>query len=220
MVEIHAGEGGLDSQNFTFELASVYLKHAERQGFESDTLHSSESRITLWFKGAEVQKAFGNEGGKHVVQRVPPSERNGRRHTSVVGVAVMPIQRNVPRLNMKDVSWDAMRGGGPGGQNRNKVSSTVRMIHHPTNITVTINERDQGRNREKALAVLTSRVHEYYAAKTTQSYNQWRDQQLDGKGRGNKIRTYNLIRSEVKDHRNGRSAPWWEIEKGRLELLR
>lgn len=218
-LEIHAGEGGSDSQNFCFELAAIYLKYAERLGFEKEILSSSESRITLWFKGKTVKAAFDNESGKHVVQRVPPGERNGRRHTSVVGVAVLPIMADIPTLDIRDVSWTAMRGSGPGGQNRNKVASTVRMIHKPTGITVVINERDQGKNRATALRVLTSRVYEFHQSKTAQSYNQWREQQLDGKGRGNKRRTFNYIRQEVTDHITGKTAPSWAIDKGKLELL-
>ena len=218
MLEIHAGEGGQDAQDFVFELASIYLKYADHLGLEKEILHSSEARITLWFKGARVQ-GFADEGGKHVIQRVPHSGK-GKRHTSVVGVAVMPIMANVPKLDMKDVEWEAMIGRGPGGQNRNKVASTVRMVHKPTGITVVINERDQSKNRTKALKILSNRVHEYHSARTTLAYNRWRDQQLDGNGRGNKIRTYSTIRDEVKDHRTGKTVPFWEVEKGILNGLR
>ena len=220
MLEIHAGEGGRDSQNFVFELASIYLKYADTLGLEKEILISSESRITLWFKGNNVKQAFDNESGKHVVQRIPNNDRNGRRHTSVVGVAVMPIVRNAPPLNPRDVSWEAMRGSGNGGQARQKTSNKVVCLHRPTGITAMADSREQSKNREMAMRILASRVHEYYAAKTTQSYNSWREQQLDGKGRGNKRRTWNFQRQEVVDHITGKTAPTWMLEKGRIELLK
>ena len=219
-LEIHAGEGGSDSQNFCFELAAIYLKYAERLGFEKEILSSSESRITLWFKGKTVKAAFDNESGKHVVQRVPPGERNGRRHTSVVGVAVLPIMADIPTLDIRDVSWTAMRGSGPGGQNRNKVASTVRMIHKPTGITVVIDGRDQHQNRKHALRIITARVNEKRLKEMAAKYDANRKQSLANAGRGDKTRTYNFIDSRVTDHNTGKKTSNIKaVMKGELRLI-
>ena len=219
MICIHAGEGGSDAASFCHELSSYYLKYAQRLGLEFDILDSSESRLTLWFKGTGVQTAFANESGKHVIQRVP-SNGGGRRHTSVVGVAVMPILASAKPLNPHEVTWVATRGSGNGGQAKNKTSSKVICQHVPTGITASSDSRSQSHNREIAMRILASRVHEYHMAKTTQSYNQWRDQQLDGMGRGNKRRTWNCMRNEVVDHLTGKVVPLWKLVEGELNLLR
>lgn len=111
--------------------------------------------------GSGAEKAFENEAGKHVIQRIPVTERNGRKQTSVVSVAVMPLPPDTVRglLPESELEVKFQCGGGPGGQNVNKTASTVRMRHTPTGLSVVImNERDQHKNKRLAHRILSAKV--------------------------------------------------------------
>ena len=218
-MEIHFGEGGRDSKNFVHELSSLDLKYASRIGFAYDILDEDDGVVNLYFKGSGVQEAFKGEGGKHVIQRVPITESQGRRQTSIVTVAVMPLLPDTKRLDPRDIAWSAQTSHGKGGQNQNKVASAVRMSHKPTGMTVFISGRDRGQNYQRALKILTNKVETFYRQQQHQAYNEVRTSQFTGAGRGEKLRTYNMIRHEVTDHRTGKTVPSWEIEKGKFELL-
>ena len=137
----------------------------------------------------------------------------------MVTVAVMPLRSDASKMRESDVTYEYIRGSGPGGQNRNKVCSTVRATHKPTGISVKIDNRDQHKNKCIAFDILTARVNKHYQDQTDRQYDQDRQRQRDGGGRGNKIRTYNLFKGYVLDHRTGREAPSKQIMKGRFELL-
>lgn len=220
MVEIHFGEGGQDSKNFVHELAGYYLKYASRLNLDKEILDEDDGIITLWFKGNNVKEHFSNEGGKHIVQRVPSNGKGGKAHTSVVTVAVLPLLPNTPKLNINDFEWSAQRGHGKGGQNQNKVASAVRMLHKPTGLSVFINGRDQKQNHRRALQILSNKIESLHKNQINSAYNNQRTSQFNGRGRSDKDRTYNFIRNEVVDHTTGKSAPTWMIEKGKLEMLK
>jgi peptide chain release factor 1 len=178
--------------------------------------------------GKNVWTAFKNEPGKHVVQRVPPTERSGRWQTSVISVAVLPLppENKLVPLQEKDLEITTQTGKQKaGGQNVNKVASAVRMKHKPTGLSVFINGRDQGQNKKEALHVLTARVNQLRLDKTASDYDNLRTGQMKGigdklGGRGDKIRTYNFIKSRVVDHRLGvKTGNIKEVMKGNLTLL-
>jgi peptide chain release factor 1 len=176
----------------------------------------------LRFTGAGVAEAFRHEPGQHCVQRVPPSETRGRRHTSIVSVAVLPVLpvSKADELPEKDLDVKTQCGHGPGGQHQNKRASAVRMKHRPTGLSVFINGRDQLANKREALKVLTARVRADYREREEAEFQAARKQQLGDGGRGNKVRTYNFIESRVVDHRLGvRTNNIKEVMKGRFDLL-
>jgi len=165
---------------------------------------------------------FANESGKHVVQRVPPTESKGRRHTSVVAVAVLPLTDGAAiNLPPQEVEIITQRGHGKGGQNQNKVESAVRAIHRPTGISVFINGRDQYRNKQLALEILKARVEQFKCDSAHSERNQLKSDQLDYGRRSGKVRTYNFINSVAIDHRSGRKTHRLdEVMKGNFDLLK
>jgi peptide chain release factor 1 len=156
------------------------------------------------------------------VQRNPPTETTDRRQTSVVVVGILPVkEKSNFKLNYNDLEITAMRGQGPGGQNKNKVNSCIRVIHTPTGIQATVDERDQTTSKRKALEIVSERVEEYYQNLSNNKYNDNKKSQLGDSGRGDKIRTYNFIKGFVTDHRTGKTTNQIKkIMKGCFELIR
>jgi len=207
---------------FVDDLAGAYCKYALNNGVKSELVASTEGHVLIKFRGDGVGKLFQDEAGKHCIQRIPPTERNGRKQTSMISVAVLPIKDNPQCLSEKDLEITTQKGHGPGGQHQNKTESAVRVKHIPTGIMVFINGRDQHGNRREALKIITAKVNEYYQQKNDSAYNTERKAQLDGGGRSNKIRTYNYMESRAVDHRTGVKTGKVRdvIEKGRFDLLK
>lgn len=201
--------GGDDSKSFAIDLFNAYLKYSSNLGFKTETIHDSDGHMIAKICGRGVGLAFQYESGKHCVQRIPDNDSKGRKQTSIVTVTVMPIRHISANESLaeKDIEVVFQTGKqGAGGQNVNRVKSAVRMKHKPTGISVFINGRDQGRNREEALRILTFRVNEQKRIASEMDYDLKRKNQMSGNndsigGRGDKIRTYNFIRSYITDHR-------------------
>lgn len=155
--------------------------------------------------GHGAERLFSAEGGGHRWQRIPPTEKRGRVQTSTVTVAVMePEARGTSALNPADVEVVATRGSGPGGQNRNKVSSCIVATHKPTGLQVRIDdERSQHRNRARALEVLAARLNDGARAAATAERDDGRRRQVGSGMRGDKVRTYRTQDDQVTDHRTG-----------------
>ncbi len=173
-------------------------------------------------EGARAWSAFLGEPGNHVVQRIPPTEKRGRRHTSTVTVAVLPLASGV-RVELADteIRTKTQGGHGKGGQHQNKRDSAVRMQHLPTGIEVFINGRDQHQNRRLARKVLTERVNAQRAGATRAKQDAGRRAQIGSGSRGKKVRTYNFIDSRVVDHASGRRTHRIDqVMRGRFDLVR
>lgn len=223
MLDIQFGEGGKDSKLFVHDLASAYIKYATNSGLKSEILHDDEGHITIQFKGKNAGKLFQHESGKHCVQRVPPTETRGRKQTSMVCVAVLPIppDGSMKEIPLEEVNITTQCGHGPGGQHQNKTESAVKVVHKPTGISVFINGRDQHSNKREALKILTIRVNELKNNNDKAVYGNLRKMQIDGGGRGNKIRTYNFVENRVVDHKLGTKTNQVKqvIDRGNFNLI-
>ncbi len=161
--------------------------------------------------GAGAFSVLKNEGGVHRVQRIPKTERRGRIHTSTATVAVIPyIRQGEIKIRPEDLEWQFYRASSQGGQNVQKVSSAVRLIHKPSGIVVTAQqERFQEQNRQIAQELLAAKLYERQEKERQAQIQEYR--QAIGSGeRSEKIRTYNFPQDRVTDHRVGKS--WGNLE--------
>lgn len=222
VVDVHAGEGGEDSRIFAAQLVSAYLRYAERVVCAAEIIYDSESSWSLRITGDRCKECFESESGKHVVQRVPEGEKNGRRHTSVVSVAVLPVECSISTsLPAAEVLITTQRGHGKGGQHQNKVESAVRATHVPTGIKVFINGRDQLRNKQLATEILEARVAQHRRQAMHDEKNRLKSAQLGYGSRSGKLRTYNFVDSTVIDHNTGiKTRKIQEVMKGHFDLLK
>lgn len=177
--------------------------------------------MTLHITGKEASKYFQHERGIHCIQRVPPTERGGRVHTSIVSVAILalpPVCKS--ELKQSDIEVQTTRGSGPGGQHRNKNDTAVKIIHKPTGLQIYMNGKSQHQNKKQGLRILTEKVRQYYQSEATEKYNSNRHQQLGTKGRGNKIRTYNFKKHRVVDHQLGtKTSRIEDVMSGNFDLI-
>ncbi len=216
MIEVQSGEGGDDSKAFANELWSAYLAYAARNQLCPELSEEGPSKWSFTIRDRRAIDLFQDEAGGHCIQRVPPNERAGRRHTSYVTVVVTPLKtQKVVTLKECDLEETFQRFGGKGGQNQNKVCSGVRLRHKPTGIEVTISGRDQGQNRMTARSCLEAKLVQWSKSQQTRAA-------YSGAGRGDKIRTYNMIDNRIVDHRNGVKChrPEMVLDEGRFELLK
>jgi peptide chain release factor 1 len=204
------------------ELFSAYEKYAQARRFRIELVHSDDGHIIANIKGPRVGRAFRHESGQHCCQRIPDTETKGRKQTSFISVAVLPLREDVwEPLRESDLEVITQTGKqGAGGQNVNKVASAVRMKHKPSGLSVFINGRDQGKNRAEALKILTARVNDEKQAKVDAAYACFRRDRLGSGARGDKIRTYNFMEGRVTDHRLGtKTTNVKAVMKGDLDLI-
>jgi peptide chain release factor 1 len=159
---------------------------------------------------------FGQEGGGHRYQRVPPTEKRGRVQTSTITVAVLPAPSETQvRIDERDVDWQATRGSGAGGQHRNKTDSAVQVWHRPTGIMVRCEaERSQHQNLATAMALLRTRLAEAAGSKAHGDRNATRRAQIGSGQRGDKVRTIRVRDGVVTDHRTDHKWDWDQYRRG------
>jgi peptide chain release factor 2 len=208
-IEIQAGAGGTEAQDWAGMLERMYLKYCEKKGFQAELLEESEGEVagiksaTIKVEGDYAYGFLRTETGIHRLVRKSPFDSNARRHTSFCSVFVFPeVDDSIQiDINPADVRTDTFRASGAGGQHINKTDSAVRLTHVPTGIVVQCqNDRSQHRNRDEAWSMLRARLYELELRKRQSEQQKLEDSKSDI-GWGHQIRSYVLDQSRIKDLR-------------------
>ena len=210
-LEIRAGTGGEEAALFARDLFEMYRRYAEmhRWKFDVNDFSTSErggfKEVIVNIKGSGAYRHLRFEGGGHRVQRVPETEAQGRIHTSAATVAVLPELPDVKiEINLKDIEEFGCRGGGPGGQNVNKVETGWMIKHRPSGLLFKMTEhKSQAQNKERAWALLRATLFEQERAKQHAQLTSTRKAMMGSGDRSQRIRTYNFPQNRCTDHRLG-----------------
>lgn len=221
IVEIHPGAGGTESQDWAQMLTRMYIRWAERKGYQVETLdllpgeEAGIKSVTFSVKGPYAYGYLKSESGVHRLVRISPFDANKRRHTSFASVFVSPEIEDDPDIviNDKELRIDTYRASSAGGQHVNKTSSAVRITHLPTGTVVQCqNERSQLQNKAVAMTVLKSRLYEIQQREKEAAMAKFTGEKKEI-GWGSQIRSYVFQPYQmVKDHRTG-------IEKGNVTAV-
>ena len=219
-VDIQAGSGGTEAQDWAAMLERMYLKYCDRKGFAAEILEHTPGEVagiksaTLKVSGDYAYGTLRTESGVHRLVRKSPFDANARRHTSFASVFVYPeVDESIEvDVNPADLRIDTYRASGAGGQHVNRTDSAVRITHLPTNIVVQCqNDRSQHRNRAEAMAMLKAKLYELEMRKRLAERQKLEDAKTDI-GWGHQIRSYVLDQSRIKDLRTG-------VEKGATQAV-
>ncbi len=210
-LDIQAGQGGTEAQDWAAMLERMYIKYCDRKGFRVEVMEQSDGEVagiksaTLKIDGDYAYGHLRTEVGIHRLVRKSPFDSNARRHTSFASAFVYPeIDDTIEvEINPADLRVDVYRASGAGGQHVNKTESAVRITHLPTNIVVqSQSDRSQHRNRASCMAMLKSRLYELEIRKRMAAQSKLEDSKTDI-GWGHQIRSYVLDQSRIKDLRTG-----------------
>ena len=197
-LETRGGAGGDEAKLWAEELYRMYSRYSLKKNWKVTSI----SENVLQIAGPTVWEELKNESGVHRVQRIPTTERHGRIHTSTASVAVLPeIKEGEVNINPQDVEMQFFHASSKGGQNVQKVSTAVRLIHKPTGLMVAAQtERFQEQNRKIAYDLLRAKLWEKQEEKKEKTIQGYRS--VIGRGmRAEKIRTYNFAQDRITDHR-------------------
>src|SRR5262245_56947324 len=210
-VDIQAGAGGTEAQDWASTLERMYTRYCERKGYQVEVLEESPGEVagiksaTLKVTGEYAYGRLRTETGVHRLVRKSPFDANNRRHTSFASAFVYPeVDETIEiTVNPADLRIDTFRSSGAGGQHVNKTESAIRITHLPTNIVVQCqNDRSQHRNRAEAMSMLRAKLFEVEMRKRQEEKQAQEDQKTDV-GWGHQIRSYVLDQSRIKDLRTG-----------------
>lgn len=218
ILEIRAGAGGEEASLFAADLFRMYSNYATNKGWEIQLVDSNVTEdggykeVIAHLSGKNVFKNLKYESGVHRVQRIPVTESSGRIHTSTASVAVLPEAKEIDiQIKPEDIKVEVMRASGAGGQCVNRTDSAVRITHLPTGIVVSCQEtKHQAQNKEKAMALLRSRLYDKKKQEEMAKRSDMRSSQIGSNMRAEKIRTYNFPQNRVTDHRIKKS--WFNME--------
>ncbi len=217
ILEIRGATGGDEANIWASDLTRMYTRYALSKGWKVTPIDNETIKIS----GDGVYSALQNESGVHRVQRIPATERRGRIHTSTATVAILQdIPEQQIYINPSDIDMQFYRASSKGGQNVQKVSSAVRLVHKPTGLVVTCqSERDQHQNRANAMSILRAKLWELEEERRLTELGQARS--AIGRGmRAEKIRTYNFPQNRVTDHRIDKS--WGNLDQiieGKMDVV-
>jgi peptide chain release factor 2 len=219
-LDIQAGSGGTEAQDWASMLERMYIKYCDKKGFRVEVLERTDGEVagiksvTLKIMGDYAYGHLRTETGVHRLVRKSPFDSNARRHTSFASVFVYPeVDESVEiDINPADLRVDVYRASGAGGQHVNKTESAVRITHIPSGIVVqSQNDRSQHRNRAECMALLKSKLYDLEMRKRLDEHNKLEESKTDI-GWGHQIRSYVLDQSRIKDLRTG-------VEKGATQSV-
>jgi peptide chain release factor 2 len=219
-LDIQAGAGGTEAQDWGSMLERMYIKYCDKKGFRVEMLERTDGEVagiksvTLKIMGDYAYGSLRTETGVHRLVRKSPFDSNARRHTSFASVFVYPeVDDSIEiEINPADLRVDVYRASGAGGQHVNKTESAVRITHLPSGVVVqSQNDRSQHRNRAECMALLKSKLYELEMRKRLAEHNKLEESKTDV-GWGHQIRSYVLDQSRIKDLRTG-------VEKGATQSV-
>ncbi|MEK7081564.1 MAG: PCRF domain-containing protein [Patescibacteria group bacterium] len=209
ILEVRAGAGGEEASLFAEELAEMYRRYSEKNGWSWKVLDESKSDLGGYkealfeINGKDCYKKLQYETGVHRIQRIPATEKSGRVHTSTASVVILPVRKKINfEIRPEDIEIEFTRSGGAGGQNVNKVETSVRLTHKPTGLVVRCqSERSQSKNRDKAMGILAAKLQSLNKEEEAKKLSTERKSQIGSGDRSEKIRTYNILQDRITDHR-------------------